>query len=141
MPTASITRSPKALTSRPLNGAAISRAAANALMTALAAVLLTPKWLANSGIAGATTPNPSATMNATIASAVTSVGSSRRDSRPRGSRRRGRTRQIMPGRADVPAGDRSARQPGVRGLDHALDVRGQFAGEDVLQAGFVQNAA
>src|SRR5579859_4320498 len=83
MPNDNITRSPNAFTSRPTNGAVTSRITANALMTALAAVLPTPNWRANNGIAGATTPKPSATMNATTISARTSAGSTPKEVRRR----------------------------------------------------------
>ena len=78
MPAASSTRSPKALTSRPTNGAITSRISANALTTAPAAALPTPNSRANSGSAGATRPKPSATMKATPVSARTSGGRSRK---------------------------------------------------------------
>src|SRR6266536_5155208 len=133
MPVASITRSPNAFTSRPANGAVTSRAAANALITAIASVVLTPKWRANSGIAGATTPKPTATMNATAASAPTSAGSSLN-----GPRRSTSTDHAGWTRAGL---CRLPRQPRVRGVHHALDVWRQLAGEHVLQAGLVQHPA
>src|SRR5690349_19144652 len=133
IPAESMTRSPNALTIRPANGAVTSRAAANALITALASVLLTPKCSANSGIAGATTPNPTATMNATAARAPTSTGSSR--SGPR----RSTTRSCLVAQTAPTEYRRSARQPGVGRLGHPLDVRGQLAGQHLLQAGLVQH--
>ncbi len=74
IPEASTTRSPRRLTNRPATGAEAKRTSAKTEMTAPAARLLTPKALANNGIAGATMPNPSATENATAVSTATSGG-------------------------------------------------------------------
>jgi hypothetical protein len=56
MPVAMITGSPNRSTRRPAGSAPMTRISANALMTAAAAVSLTPNCLANSGMAGATIP-------------------------------------------------------------------------------------
>ena len=69
------TRAPKAFTIRPTPSADTNRINANALITADEANRSTPKLRANSGIAGATIPNPAATKNATAASTATSRGS------------------------------------------------------------------
>ena len=75
MPVARTTRSPTRLTRRPLASAETRRMNAKAEMTAPAAVRPTPKSRAKTGMAGATTPNPTATANATAVSTVTSRGS------------------------------------------------------------------
>jgi len=74
IPLASTSRSPRRSTNRPATGAEAKRTSANTEMTAPAAKLLTPKSLANRGIAGASIPNPSATENATAVSTATSGG-------------------------------------------------------------------
>src|SRR5690242_17205638 len=76
IPAASRTRSPSRLTSGPAAGAMTSRMSAKALITAPAAVGPTPKWRANSGSSGATSPYPSATKKPTPTRAPTSVGRS-----------------------------------------------------------------
>lgn len=70
-----MTRSPYRSTNRPPPRADTKRISAKAEMTAPAAVLPTPNERANSGIAGATTPKPTATETATAARTVTSRGS------------------------------------------------------------------
>src|SRR5450631_1587100 len=55
-------------------GAEAKRTRANTEMTAPAARLVTPKFLANSGMAGATIPKPSATEKATTVRTATSGG-------------------------------------------------------------------
>src|SRR5665811_1262284 len=82
IPVASTRRSPKRLTNLPAPGADAKRTSANTEMTAPAAKLLTPKSLANSGMAGARIPKPRATENATAVRTATSGG---RD--PKGLRR------------------------------------------------------
>src|SRR5450755_2707196 len=76
MPVASTTRSPMASTRRPTPSAEASRMKANADSTAPTSARPTPKWCANSGMTGATMPNPTATLNATAASTATSFGRS-----------------------------------------------------------------
>src|SRR5476649_2292476 len=93
IPVARTTRSPRRLTSRPATGADTKRTNANTEMTAPAAKLLTPKFLANSGIAGATIPKPRATENATAVRTATSGG---RD--PKGLRGRIRPHILAGGR-------------------------------------------
>src|SRR5476649_592899 len=95
IPVARTTRSPRRLTSRPATGADTKRTNANTEMTAPAAKLLTPKFLANSGIAGATIPKPRATENATAVRTATSGG---RD--PKGLRRARIRSPILAGRDD-----------------------------------------
>src|SRR5436190_17269632 len=80
MPRVKMMRSPTASTRRPHPSAETNRIRANAEITAPTAVLPTPKECANSGIAGATTPNPMATATATAASTATSRGSPRNGS-------------------------------------------------------------
>ena len=95
IPVASTTRSPRRLTNRPATGAEAKRTSANTEMTAPAAKLLTPKSLANSGIAGARIPKPRATEKATAVRTATSGG---RD--PKGLRRARIRPPILAGRAD-----------------------------------------
>src|SRR6478609_11714404 len=75
IPVASTHRSPRRSTIRPATGAEANRTSANTDTTAPAAKLLTPNSLANSGIAGATTPKPRATEKATAVRTATSGGS------------------------------------------------------------------
>src|SRR5450631_736806 len=93
IPVAMTMRSPTRLTRRPANGAVSRRISANADTTALASALLTPKCLANSGIAGATMPKPRATEKATAERTATSGGRLRS----------GRRRQRGGGRGSVTA--------------------------------------
>src|SRR5450432_3351608 len=76
MPVASTTRSPMASTRRPTPSAEASRMNAKADSTAPTSARPTPKWCANSGMTGATMPNPTATLNATAVSTATSFGRS-----------------------------------------------------------------
>src|SRR4051794_16385626 len=74
----SATRSPARSTRRPPPIPDSSRISANADTTAPAAVGPTPNCRANSGTAGTTMPNPSATQNATSARVNVSRGSPRK---------------------------------------------------------------
>src|SRR3954447_20151089 len=76
IPLAKMIRSPKRSTSRPPPRADTKRINANALTTAPTAVSLTPNESANSGIAGMTTPKPTATATATAVRTPTSRGRS-----------------------------------------------------------------
>ena len=87
IPAAITPGSPKRSTRRPAGSAPTTRISANTLITPAAAVTLTPNWRANAGMAGATIPNPSATVNETAVRTATSGG------RPRnGPRRAERTK-------------------------------------------------
>ena len=77
IPAAITPGSPKRSTRRPAGSAPTTRISANTLITPAAAVTLTPNWRAKAGMAGATIPNPSATMNETAARIATSGGRSR----------------------------------------------------------------
>jgi len=77
MPAAITPGSPKRSTRRPEGNAAATRISANTLITLAAAAVLTPNWQAKAGMAGATIPNPSATVKATDARIATSGGRSR----------------------------------------------------------------
>ena len=83
MPTAITACSPNRSTSRPAGSAPRTRISANALITLAAAAVLTPNCRANAGIAGATIPYPSATVNETAVSTATSRGSPRNGLRSR----------------------------------------------------------
>ena len=67
MPAAITPGSPKRSTRRPAGSAPTTLISANTLITLAAAVTLTPNLRAKAGMAGATIPNPSATVNATAA--------------------------------------------------------------------------
>ncbi len=87
MPAAITPGSPKRSTRRPAGSAPITRISANTLIPLAAVATLTPNWRAKAGMAGATIPNPSATMNETAVRIATSGG------RPRnGPRRAARTK-------------------------------------------------
>ncbi len=88
MPAAITECSPNRSTSRPAGSAPTTRISANALITPAAAAVLTPNCLANSGMAGATIPYPSATVNETAVSTATSRGSPRNGPRSRPGTRR-----------------------------------------------------
>ena len=88
IPAAITPGSPKRSTRRPAGSAPTTRISANTLITPAAAVTLTPNWRAKAGMAGATIPNPSATMNETAARIATSGGRSRN-----GPRRAARTKR------------------------------------------------
>ena len=75
MPVARMTRSPSRLTRLPPAKAETKRISAKTLITDDAARLETPNVFANTGIAGARMPKPSATKNATAVSTATSRGS------------------------------------------------------------------
>ena len=77
MPVASTIRSPRRSTSRPPPSAETSRIRAKTEMTAPAWMLSTPKSLANTGMAGATMPNPRATAEGDGGEDRTSGGSCR----------------------------------------------------------------
>ena len=74
--------SPNRSIRRPAGSAPATRISANALTTLAAVAVLTPNWRANSGMAGATIPYPSATVNETAVRTSTSRGRSRNG--PRG---------------------------------------------------------
>jgi hypothetical protein len=75
-PAVSTDRSPNRSTSEPPLNAETNRKKANALTARPTAVVPTPKERANSGIAGATMPKPSATTKATTERTPTSRGRS-----------------------------------------------------------------
>ena len=77
IPAAITPGSPKRSTRRPTGSAPTTRISANTLITPAAAVTLTPNWRAKAGMAGATIPNPSATVNETAVRIGTSGGRSR----------------------------------------------------------------
>jgi hypothetical protein len=77
IPVAMTTGSPNRSTSRPAGNAPSTRISAKALITLAAAATLTPNCRANAGIAGATIPYPSATVNETEDSTAASRGSPR----------------------------------------------------------------
>ena len=83
MPAAITTCSPNRSTSRPAGSAPTTRISANALITLAAAAVLTPNCRANAGIAGATIPYPSATVNEIAVRTPTSRGSPRNGPRDR----------------------------------------------------------
>ena len=76
MPAAITPGSPKRSTRRPAGSAPTTLISANTLITLAAAATLTPNWRAKAGMAGATIPNPSATVNATAVRIATSGGRS-----------------------------------------------------------------
>ena len=77
-PNERVRRSPIRSTNLPAIGAPRRRIPAKTETTELAAKALTPNSRAKAGITGATIPKPKATQNATILTAVTSIGNSRR---------------------------------------------------------------
>ena len=103
MPTARTRRSPIRLTSRPLPSADTRRMKANAEITAPAAVRPTPNSRAYDGMAGATTPKPTATAKATAVRTPTSRG------RPAKGWRRVLTGATLTGPADAGAARWAAR--------------------------------
>ncbi len=76
IPAAITPGSPNRSTRRPAGSAPTTLISANTLITLAAAATLTPNWRAKAGIAGATSPNPSATVNATAERIATSGGRS-----------------------------------------------------------------
>jgi len=76
MPAVITLASPKRSTRRPAGSAPTTLISANTLITLAAAATLTPNLQAKRGMAGATIPNPSATVNATEARIATSGGRS-----------------------------------------------------------------
>ena len=76
IPAAITPGSPKRSTRRPAGSAPTTRISANTLITLAAVVTSTPNWRAKAGMAGATIPNPSATVNETAVRIATSGGRS-----------------------------------------------------------------
>lgn len=74
IPIERMARSPRRSVRYPANGEVTKRTSAKTEMTALASKVLTPNERANTGIAGARIPKPSATQNAMADRTATSAG-------------------------------------------------------------------